>query len=142
MAEADRALLAVQHFKAAVRVLHPIHHIQGEALADGIQHRVALFGVVDEFALVLGPDVEPAAVPQHAFLGVIHVALGDFADADFFQFNFHWTAPFLRMRILKYGGFPLTTKSLSSFPFRNLIISNWSGLYLSRKVMGTPIAPS
>ena len=47
----------------------------------------------------------------------------------------------LRINILKYGHLPLIDKSLPSSPFRNLMISNWSGLNLCKNVMGTPIMP-
>ena len=49
---------------------------------------------------------------------------------------------FFLIKILKYGHFPLIDKSLLSLPLRNLTISNWSGLNLSKKVIGTPITPS
>lgn len=57
------------------------------------------------------------------------------------------------MSILKYGVMAcllactdsnlafVYVKSLSSFPFLNFMISNCSGLYLSRKVIGTPVVP-
>src|SRR3989344_3911808 len=54
--------------------------------------------------------------------------------------SFHIIFLFL-INILKYVYFPLTDRSLSSSPLRNLIISNCLGLYLLRKVIGTPTTP-
>lgn len=99
LAKTDGALLTVHDLEVVFGVLDPVHHVERKALADGIEHGVALGDIVDELALVGRADVEPAAETDHALFGVIDVALRHLADGDLVQFDVHFPVPFRLMII-------------------------------------------
>lgn len=69
LAERDCTLLTVEYFERPVVVDNPVEDVEGESLEDGLDHRVALFVLVDELALVGRADVEPAVVAEDTLLG-------------------------------------------------------------------------
>ena len=108
-------LLAVEDLEVPVFFLHPVHDVEGEAVADGVDDFFALPAGIDEFALVFGAHVQAAAVSHNTlFLGVL-VAGEEVADGDFVKFYGHF---FRRIMILLYGHvcFPFTVYATSVRP--------------------------
>ena len=79
LANAYGALLAVHKLKA-ISSHSPIHCIEREILAHGVDHFVALLIVVDELALECWTNVEAAFIANHATLPVVLVAVNEVAD--------------------------------------------------------------
>jgi hypothetical protein len=103
LAEGDGALLAVHHLVRAFVGDHPVHDVQRKALADGVDDGIPFLVVVNELALVLGTDVESAAVTDDTLLGAVEIALSDLTDGDFVQLDLHAGSPSIRrMTILSY----------------------------------------
>jgi len=161
LADTDRALLAIDDLEVAVVADRPIHHVQREVLADGVDDRSALLLPVDELTLIRRADVEPAAVADDASLLVVLVALGELPNTDsrgvrYSCWIFTLDDDALVERLLgDHRAVPHDDLSLglglgldgsqcfAVLPALKLpTISNWSGLYLSRKLIGTPINPS
>ena len=97
LADGKGALLAVQDFEGAIFFLHPVHDVQGETVADGVDDFVALLAGVDKLTLVLGADVQAAAIGDHALLLRVLVTVEEGADGDFVKGDGHF---FLRIAIL------------------------------------------
>ena len=113
LAKADRALLPVHDFEGAVFVFHPIHDVEREALANAVDDGVAFIGVIDEFALIFGADVEPEVIAEHALFVVVDVVFGDIADGDFLQVDFHFAASLRLINIRLKIFFPLMKIALA-----------------------------
>src|SRR3989339_795785 len=75
--DTDSALLAVQHFVAAIISNHPIHHIQRKAIFDSFNDSIALLFFINKLTLIFWANIQSAAISYHALLGAIFVA-GDY----------------------------------------------------------------
>ena len=93
LANADCPLLSVQQLKAAVIALDPIHHVQRKLLCDGSDYLVALFVLIDKFALKRGANIKLPTVTDYAIFRAVHIAVYHFAHGDFVQFNLHSGSP-------------------------------------------------
>ena len=93
LAEGDSPLLAVHHLVGVLLGDDPVHDVQREAVANGVDDRVPLLVVVHELALVLGADVEPPAEADDALLGAIEVALGNLPNRNLLEVDLHSGAP-------------------------------------------------
>src|SRR5690606_32423373 len=127
---------------------------------------------VNKLSLVWWTNVQSATKTNYSVLLVVFITVCQVSDCHFFKFNFHfWTFLFFII-IREYGTVttpstfiyhsPPTARrfgtsflnflcsglygsipiSRPKFAMPTPIISNWSGLYLSINVMGTPIKPS
>lgn len=89
LANRDRPLLSVNHFKPAVIPHRPIHHVERKILAHGVEHRVALSILVNELALIRRANIELPAKTNDSRLGIVGVAVGELLDRDFVEFDLH-----------------------------------------------------
>ena len=89
LANADCALLAVQQFKPAVVALYPIHDIERKVFANGTNHFVPLFVLIDKLPLKRRTNIQFAAIANNAIFSAVYVAIYNIPYRDFVQFNFH-----------------------------------------------------
>ena len=100
LTDGDGALLAVNDLEVATLPDGPIHDIQWEVLDDGDDDRIPLLVFVDELPLIGGTDVQLVAIADHPGFPVVLVAIRQFTNCDFFQFDFHDYLYFLSIKIL------------------------------------------
>src|SRR3546814_4811253 len=77
MADAQRALLTVHQLVTVARH-RPIHGVEREGLAHGVDHLMLLLVLVNHLALVGGADVQPPAETAHPSLAFVLVAIDQF----------------------------------------------------------------
>ena len=89
LADREGALLAVNHFKRAALAHAPIHDIERKTLQDGFDDGLLLLQIISKLALIGRADVQPSAVPLHTCIGIIAIAVYQFANAYGLQFYLH-----------------------------------------------------
>ena len=93
LTDRNGALLSVHHFVGHLAVVvarGPVHHVQRKPAPDGGDDGVALFLVVDKFALIGWANVESSAKSPYASFLVVLIARSQLTNRDFSQFYLHF----------------------------------------------------
>ena len=99
LADRDRPLLTVDQFECTVVTDSPVHDVERESFAHGVDHGIPLAVLVDELALVSRTDVEKATESDDTLLSVVLVTGCQLADGDVGEFDLHQCTGQRRMTI-------------------------------------------
>lgn len=83
LAEAQGTLLAIQELVSTIRVFGPVHTVQGESLADGVNDGFLFRVIIDELALIRRADIQLAAICDNASFLVVFEASENAGYCDF-----------------------------------------------------------
>ena len=82
LADAYCSLLTIKHFKIAIIIFNPVHHVQRKILCDGTDNFVTLFVFIDKFPLKSWADIQPSIVSHDTVLSTVLVSCNYFSHRN------------------------------------------------------------